>query len=297
MFVSICCVTSDFSPVLAPTEARRVKRGKATLLSLKHIPSSVDTLVILDSNGRDIKGEKIDGSSNKVCVRQISGLCVSATTTAMKEVNLNFPKIKSLYFGLGTNDHLHAKLHPGEKTDYIKDLDAAARKVFPSARISFILPFSAIKGIGVGFVKDLGNAIKASGVGWRVHPTPSMKGKLDSTKGIHLNPEGKEIFTNWLTKVIFPKGHQINLPVKPHSVIHPPTSTVSPASLRVPCLAEQRDTTNTSGNSYSQVTSAPGELGSTSRVSLDTMLKDRLFDLLMGQMNNRPHLNRPPWHY
>ena len=175
-----------FSPVVSVAEQRRIKRCKGMLHGLKHIPSTVDTLLILDSNGRSISGEDIDGSGNKICARAIGGLCVSATTTALTDLKITYPKIKTLAFGLGTNDHLHARQHPGDIEVYVQLLNTAARKVFPEAKIHFILPFSAIKGLNQDFVNKLDQAIRNSGVGWKILKTPSMKGNLEPPSFIHL---------------------------------------------------------------------------------------------------------------
>ena len=139
------------------------------LFGLKNIPNTVDTLMILDSNGRDIKAEHIDATATKLCFRQIGGLCCAATTQALKQCRPRYPRIKSLYLGLGTNDHLHSHEHPGDRVEYIQNLDREARIVFPKADINFILPFSAIKGLGADYVTNLAASIKAAGVRWKIH--------------------------------------------------------------------------------------------------------------------------------
>ena len=294
--------TTEYRQVMSSNETRRVKRCKGMLYGLKHIPSSVDTIIILDSNGRSIKADDIDGSSGKVAIKQIGGLCVSATTVALKEVKLTFPNIKNLAFGLGTNDHLHAKQHPGEKTVYIEELNTIARKVFPAAKINFILPFSAIDGLSVDFVKGLGYTIRNSGVGWKVHVTPNMRGKLVSPQNIHLNPEGRKMFTKWLSKVF-----TSNRVVTPESVSASGSSTVHHSNTRIHNVTVPTNTnSDTVNRSHNQVSNNLSELDGSSNLSIDTLLKDRLLDLLLGQLKSsdyRPLLNRqlphqqPPWHY
>ena len=78
-----------FRDVVSQSELRRKKRCKGMLYGLKHMNNSVDTLLVLDSNGRSIKSEDIDGEGDKVCLRQIGGLCVSATTSALKNAARN----------------------------------------------------------------------------------------------------------------------------------------------------------------------------------------------------------------
>ena len=215
----------SFRPVLSDHELRRVKRCKGMLYGLKNIPTSVDSLMLLDSNGRDIKAENIDGTGSKLCLRQIGGLCCAATTQALKECKQRYPRIKALYLGLGTNDHLHRLEHPGLRTDYIKRLDHEVRIVFPKADIHFLLPFSAIKSLGSDYVKALAASIKDAGVRWKVHKSPAMEGKLVAPKFIHLTVEGRSRFTKWLKKECGFKSSP-GASVLPSSVL-PPTSSGS----------------------------------------------------------------------
>ena len=216
----------DFIVVVSPDERRRISRCKKVLYGLKHVASSVDTVILLDSNGRNIKSKDIDGGGDRVCFRQVGGLCVSATTCALKECKVRYPKIKHLVYGLGTNDHLHAHEHLGERTKYIKELDQFTRKVFPNAQINFILPFSAIEGLGDRYTQNLAKSISVTHVGWKIHTPPSMKSKLMSPDKIHINPSGRVIFTLWLRKVFAPIRPAANV-LDARSM---PTSTPSSAS-------------------------------------------------------------------
>lgn len=201
----------DFRVVVSRSEQQRIARCKKVLYNLKNVPSSVDTVILLDSNGNNIKSEDIDGGGNKLCLRQVGGLCVSATTSALKQCRVRYPKIKKVVYGLGTNDHLHAHEHAGERTKYIKELDHVTRKTFPNAQVHFILPFSAIEGLGEGYTKNLAKSISVTHVGWKVHTPPSMKHKLMSPAKIHINPSGRVIFTLWLRKLFAPNPPVVNV--------------------------------------------------------------------------------------
>lgn len=285
----------DFRQVLPPSEFRRVKRCKGTLFGLRHLPPTVETLIILDSNGRGIKGEDIDGSGAKVSVKAIGGLCVSATTAALKEAKLVFPKIKNVAFGLGTNDHLHRGLHPGEKEPYIKDLDAAARKAFPSAKIHFILPFTAIKGLTVDYIKSIAADIKASRVNWKVHFPPNMKGKLASPQFIHIKPEDRVVFSSWLKKIFKPRGVDVTSPaIAPTPVV---TSSNVPSNFRVQNIASDQTNDRAAGKRFSNTVVPPSVELDTNKLSLDSLLKDKLLELVLGQTNVRPRMRPPPWQY
>ena len=196
---------AEYTTQVSQNELRRIKRAKGMLYGLKHISSSIETLLILDSNGRDVTGESIDGAGDKVCVRTIGGLCVPATTAALKQCKIRYPNIKTLAIGLGTNDHLHNRQHPGDKETYLQDLDSAAKVVFPRARLTFLLPFSGIKGLGEDYVNDLSRAITNSGVRWRKCRSPSMKGNLQAPQEIHLTVPGRKIFIDWLKKLFAPR--------------------------------------------------------------------------------------------
>ena len=289
--------SEDMVPVTHPNESRRIKRFKGALFGLRHLPPTVETLLVLDSNGRDIKGEDIDGSGAKVSVKSIPGLCVSATTAALRESKLVFPKIKHVAFGLGTNDHLHRRLHPGDKGPYIKELDAAARKAFPSAKIHFILPFIAIKGLDVSYVHSIAADIKASKVNWKVHFPPNMKGKLAPPQFIHIKPEERVVFASWLKKIFKPKEAETTLPIPSDTQPVIPTPVVS-SSMNFRVLNSDQANNSTPGMrcSNSAVLPPSGELD-TNKHSLDSLLKDRLFELVLGQTTARPRMRPPPWQY
>ena len=249
---------AEYTPVMKGSEIRRVKRCKGLLHGLKHLPTSATTLIILDSNGRDIKGDVIDSSGGSVSVGSVGGLCIGATITALSDHKVTYPNIKRLVFGLGTNDRLHAKQHPGDIEVHIIALNTAAKKVFPQAEINFILPFSAIKGLSVDYTNRLSRAIQNSGVKWRVFKPPNMKGNLVAPAFIHIKPECRIIFTNWLRKMFSP-----SITVTPQAArVSPPdtvaahTNPVSASEFRVPPAPP--DTGNSLGVSAPGPTSYPG---------------------------------------
>lgn len=195
--------SDGFTQKVSRSELTRIKRCKGVLYGL-NVYTTADTVLILDSNGRGIRGDQID-QNNRVVVKAIGGLCVSATTTALKECKARYPNIRKVAYGLGTNDRLHAHQHPGNKETYLKELDTATKVVFPNASIHFILPFSAISGLCKKFVDDLSDAINSSGVGWKRHRPPSMQDKLMPPNRIHLTPSGKEGHIEWLKKIFAPR--------------------------------------------------------------------------------------------
>ena len=284
----------SLQPVVSVAESRRVKRCKGMLYGLKHLPSTVDTLILLDSNGRDIKAENIDSTGKKLCLRQIGGLCCAATTQALKECKPKYPKIKALYIGLGTNDHLHRRDHPGERVDYIKNLDSQIRKVFPNAATNFLLPFSAIKDLGADFVKGLAASIKSAGVGWRIHQSPSMKDKLVGPRFLHLKPEGKTAFTKWLCKVcsLATTAETVPPPPKPRNRVQRNRRSGPPSDR------------HTGDSQYSQYSSdyplirrdGAQAVHEPTPLNLDRLVSERLYELLLGpQPRTRPSTYRARW--
>ena len=99
-------VRNRFRTSVNKHELRRIKRCKGMLYGIKHVNPNTKTLLILDSNGRGVRDEDID-SDGSISIKSVGGLCVSATTTALKECKARYPQIKTLVFGLGTNDRLH----------------------------------------------------------------------------------------------------------------------------------------------------------------------------------------------
>ena len=302
------------------------------LYGLKNISETIDTLALLDSNARGILGEHIDGNGRKVCLRQIGGLCCAATTQALRECKPRYPKIKNIYLGLGTNDHLHAGEHPGERVDYIKALDHEIRKVFPSAMIHFLLPFTAIHGLGVRYVKDLGDSIRAAGVRWKIHQPPGMKGKLVAPALIHLTPAGRVVFTKWLSKTCAPgsppftaasgrqsqvSSHPTQRPIaqvdqlqnggvgrvsnvdgRSHIGVDAPSGriAVDPGSYPVESVGIQvrGDDINKRPNVLVQREAVVSNCANS--INLDSPLKERLFELVMGPQTYLRHSNyRSRW--
>ena len=190
-------------------EIRRMKRAKGMLFGLKRIPASVNTLLILDSNGRDIVGDQIDDDTGVCSVRAVGGLCMPALCDALDAlvgVNLSFKKIKMLVIGLGANDILHQDTHPVDKSIHIVALNNALKNVFPNAVVHYIPPFAAIKAVGQDGVDSLLGSVKSSGVGWKIHQPPSMKGKLAEPELLHIRKKHRSIFIDWLRTRFGPKN-------------------------------------------------------------------------------------------
>ena len=277
---------TGFRDIVSNSEKRRIKRCKGMLYGLKHMGKDVETLLVLDSNGRSIKSEDIDGSGENVRVSAIGGLCVAAATSALNDCsrNLKFPKIKRVAYGLGTNDHLHAHEHPGQKVQYIKQLNEASKKVFPNARVQFILPFADIEGLGADYVRDLSSSIVDAHVGWKIHHPPSMKQKLVRPARIHLNPLGRVNFTQWLRKIFAPRRPTpVSAPVSA-----PPSATAALPSILPSALPSLPIVPQPSSLSYAAAANGAAK-SCAGESNIDSLLKERLFALLLGSHSSHGH--------
>ena len=297
----------DFRVTVSRHEQRRIKRCKNMLTGLRNISTTVDTLLILDSNGKSIKGEDIT-NSGKIAVKCISGLCVGATVAALKECSVKYPLIKTLIYGLGTNDRLHAREHPGNKEDYLKALDTASKVVFPNAKLEFILPFSAINGLSVLFVDDLQKAINSSGVGWKIHRPPTMKGKLVSPNNIHLTDSGTKHYLNWLIKRFAPRrpaqtpadARSTSIPVSVPPSVFPKTAfkTMYTSGGNQPNVHIGDRAANVGeprAFNHGILSQQAGESGHNKHY-LDMLLKERLYELVLTPPDHTKHyFNRPSW--
>ena len=301
----------SFRTVLSHHEFRRVKRCKGMLYGLRNIPATVDSMILLDSNGRDIMADKIDNNSGKLCVREIGGLCGPATTEALKQCKPRYPKIKRVFLGLGTNDELHRQEHRRESSVYMKELDTELRKVFPKAEIHFLLPFSGIKGLGNGYVDSLAAAIRDAGVRWKIHRPPAMKGKLMKPKFVHLTQDGRQIFTKWLKREcgyesppsasdlpssVLPSSHPSSLPSSlPSSVPGGPPITNSQGHGSAGAIWGQASGGISRCPSHGAGQCMPGvgnrmESSEATPTHIDRLIRERLFHLVMAPQS----FARPP---
>lgn len=170
------------------------------LNALKNLPDHKSTLILGDSNTHGIKGDQVDPVNGSVAVRSFSGLCIVAAAHALRKYKYSYRNVKRLVWSLGTNDGLHSNEHCHEDFEtHIKALYRESSRIFPQARISFILPFTGITGVSVQFTKELVSALKIHCPKmWRCR-APSMVDRM-TRGGVHINAEGKRVYTNYLMK-------------------------------------------------------------------------------------------------
>ena len=179
----------------------RAKRLLTMLNTLKNTPSHKVTVVLGDSNTHGTRGVHVDPESDTVVIRSISGLCIQGAAHAIGEYRHSYPHFKRVALSLGTNDWLHKEQHClDDNAKHMKALEMACKKVFPGAKISFILPFRGLPKVSEDFIKELDGEIKAHCPSFKRHNPPSMIGKVKDD-GVHINWLGRRAYANFLMRV------------------------------------------------------------------------------------------------
>ena len=162
-------------------------------------------MLIGDSNSHGIDGKELDPEGS-IAVRSFSGLCVVSCAYALKRHKFSYPKIKRVLFSLGTNDILHGgEQHCQEDWPiHVKSLQSEAARVFPKAKLCFILPFHGLPKSSPRESKDLEEKIKTLLPKFKRYQPPFMKGKVRDD-GVHLNDAGKEAYMKFLRQNFAPQ--------------------------------------------------------------------------------------------
>ena len=191
----------DGLATLHPADITRSKRLSLILNTLKNLPDHVNTVIFGDSNTHKVRGRDVDSKGNTVCVRSFSGLCVYAAAHALEKYDKPaFGKIRKVIWSLGVNDALHGnEQHCAEDAEHhTKALYQQSKRIFPNAQVGFILPFVGIKAVTADFRKELVRQLKAIPE-MKLHYPPNMVNMM-LRDGVHINSEGKRVYTNFLTK-------------------------------------------------------------------------------------------------
>ena len=280
-------------------EDTRIHRCKGALYSLKkYMPKTVKTVFLGDSNHRSIYDEHLDGSGTTCKSLAVGGLCIPATIEAMTQANdLCFKHVETFVLALGTNDILHAPTHyDSDHVQNMIELNSAAKKIFPNANITYIPPFAAIEGVGKENVQVLTDAVKQSGVGWPIHPSPGMKGKLAAPQFIHLKVGCRKIYVNWLQKTF----KLLQPPTKPQRN-EPSKAPATPACQQVSVENKEEVLTDrqyhtpdvTDDDRYDPwVKRTPNT--DTAWIGHDP---HRIWNFLMSRVQHPPRQPPPPWPY
>ena len=187
---------------LAPLHEHDESRSKklAYLLnSFYRLPGHPNTLLAGDSHLTNLDGKEVDPDDDQVRVRSAGGLCIPATVHALARHTRIYKKFKSVIYVLGTNDSLHSEQHcEDDRPKYLKLLYSETARIFPKAKINFVLPFIGLKGVSNTFIDALERDIKLACPDMAVFRPPSMARNKISIKGIHLNKSGRLSFIKYL---------------------------------------------------------------------------------------------------
>ena len=168
---------------LVPNEQERVTRFSRALERLRDLPQHVNTLIITDSNGHNIKGRQLDPNGRTWLISS-GGLCVNAAVHSLQQLSDTHTGISRVVYCLGLNDELHKRQHvKGQRGSYLSSLGTVTSKVFPNASMSFVLPCAGgkmsnqcIGNLRSDIVKHLPNT--------SIHYPPRM---MFGPDGVHLN--------------------------------------------------------------------------------------------------------------
>ena len=287
----------DFIPIHKECNVK----GKKFLASLNNfltVPQHATTVLLGDSLAHNINKRDVDPDSDTLRVRSVGGLCTVAAVQALRRVTRTHGRIKRVIWSLGTNDHLHQANHcHEERSRYFRALQTETSRVFPNASVHFVVPYIGMKHLQRKDINDIVKVVKLNCPKFKIHHPPSLKDKVDS-QGVHPNREGRRVFTNFfrsrffLKQKLFAKDAGKVKPGKSFAQAHihniPPTSASGAAD--TPSAVNGR---SHRGVSYPAFHTS-GELDNGNSHSLDSLLKDRLFEIFMGQ-NDTPRTNRPSW--
>ena len=223
-------IDSDVSPPHSE-DIDRAKKLSTVLETLHILPDHVNTLVLGDSNTHKVLGKDVDPKANKVCVRSFGGLCIFAAAHALKEYDKTpYEKIKKLVWSVGVNDALHGDtqhcLEDNEKQ--IKLLFQHSNRIFPNAKVHFIIPFTGVKAVTPSYRKELEQRIKENTPDMKMHFPPNMS-KMMLPDGVHINSEGKRAYINFLRQR-FSKRKPRNPAATPAGVASVPPPVTQPGA-------------------------------------------------------------------
>lgn len=192
---------TEFENLSQKDRSRTINFGK-TLRTLGRMPKNIDSLMLLDSNGRKLCVNEIDPTGH-TDIRSTGGLCLPATVHGLKYYKRKHTNIKHVYYGIGTNDALHQEEHaPNERINYVKLLHKENQRIFPNAKLTFLLPPAGVNKVDIGYINSLASDIKEANVPIRQLRTPNMRGKVQLPNKVHYNDAGVRSVTDWIQKIL-----------------------------------------------------------------------------------------------
>ena len=196
------------------------------LNTLTRLPGHPNTLICGDSHLNHMDGKEVDPDDDQVRIRSVGGLCIPVLVFGLAQHKTSYKKIKRVIFTIGTNDALHSNQHHGdERPKYLRLLQRECARVFPSATVSIILPFTDTKGVATHFIQELEQDIKSYCPKFIIFRPPNMR-KMFSKSGVHLNNSGRKVFVKYLnTKFVKPKPRPFSQDSGRRAGTHPDRAT------------------------------------------------------------------------
>ena len=198
---------------LAPLHGHDVSRANKLgylLNSFYRLPGHPNTFLGGDSHLTHLDGKEVDPDDDQVRVRSAGGLCIPATVHALAHHKRAYKNFKKVIWCLGTNDALHeGDQHCSEdRLKYLRLLYSESRRIFPNAKIYFVLPFIGLKGVSKPFIDALERDIKSTCPDMFVSRPPSVRNKIGQ-KGIHLNRSGRLSFIQFLRSTFVTRKQRV----------------------------------------------------------------------------------------
>ena len=197
-------IITDTAP-LHKQDVLRATKLTDMMKNSRQLLSRASRVVIGDSNMKEVARNRdlqLD-ISRTTCVLACGGLCTVAAAQGLKDHAETYTRVTKVILAVSTNDALHPHQHcMDDREKHLKKLEQEIKRMFPRAKIHFLVPFSGMKEVPNTHIDAMGRAVK-SATHMTVHTPPNMSGKI-KPDGVHLTWDGKVAFTDYLTKAFVP---------------------------------------------------------------------------------------------
>ena len=185
---------------LHKSDRSRVSRLSKVLNSTNRLPNHVNTLILIDSLGKGMDGRELDPVNDNIALRMAGGVCTVAAVHALKKRTTVNRRIKKFVLAVSVNSILHKDQHCSEEqSSYFKALYGESKRLYPSATVHLVPPYSGSDKIPKADIEEFMLAVKDSKAPFKIHFPPNMRGKLDRDN-VHLSEEGRESYRDFFAK-------------------------------------------------------------------------------------------------
>ena len=133
-------------------------------------------------------------TSRQTCVVASGGLCTFAAAHVLKSHEGSYNQVKKVVFSISTNGALHGSDQhcADDREPHIKLLEQEAKRLFPNAKLHFLMPFGGSKGVSNSYITELRAAV-ANASQMTIHNPPNMDSMLKAD-GVHVTWKGETRF-------------------------------------------------------------------------------------------------------